>query len=67
MADLETETLVTGAPFIKGGLAYFDCRVKQSIDVGPNTLFVGEVLAAQSSNEGQPLVYHDRQYQQLVK
>jgi flavin reductase (DIM6/NTAB) family NADH-FMN oxidoreductase RutF len=67
MADLETETLVTGAPLIKGGVAYFDCRVRQSIDVGPNTLFVGEVVAARGNGEGQPLVYHARTYRSLVK
>jgi flavin reductase (DIM6/NTAB) family NADH-FMN oxidoreductase RutF len=66
MAEVETETLVTGAPLIKGGLAYIDCRVKQSIDVGPNTLFVGEVVAARTRRESQPLVYHDRQYRRLV-
>src|SRR3990172_6959975 len=31
LAGIETETLVTGAPFIKGGLAYLDCRVSQAI------------------------------------
>jgi flavin reductase (DIM6/NTAB) family NADH-FMN oxidoreductase RutF len=66
MAEVETETLVTGAPLIKGGLAYIDCRVKQSIDVGPNTLFVGEVVATRAMSESRPLVYHARQYRQLT-
>ena len=38
--DLETETLISDAPFIKGGLAYLDCRVTQTIPVGENTLFL---------------------------
>ena len=63
--DVETETLVSGAPFIKGGLAYMDCRVTQAIPVGSNTLFLAEVVAARSDREGQPLVYHDRSYQKL--
>jgi len=67
MAGIETETLVTGAPLIKGGLAAFDCRVKQSIDVGPNTLFVGEVVAIRGNGAGQPLVYHDRKYYKLAE
>ena len=66
MEGVETEILLTGTPFIKGGLAYIDCRVKQSIDVGPNTLFVGEVVATRSNSTAQPLVYHDRQYRELV-
>jgi flavin reductase (DIM6/NTAB) family NADH-FMN oxidoreductase RutF len=66
LADLETEVLVTGAPFIKGGLAYLDCRVTQTISLGTNTLFLAEVVAARGNGEGQPLVYHDRKYQKLV-
>ena len=66
LADLETETLVTGAPFIKGGLAYLDCRVTQSISLGTNTLFLAEVVAARGNGAGQPLIYHDRKYHKLV-
>lgn len=65
LAGLDTETLVTGAPLIKGGLAYLDCRVIQTIDVGMNTLFLAEVVAARGNGEGQPLVYHDRGYRKL--
>lgn len=66
LAGIETETLVTGAPFIKGGLAYLDCRVSQSIEVGTNTLFLAEVVSARGNGEGDPLVYHDRTYRKLV-
>jgi len=65
LADIETETLVTGAPFIKGGLAYLDCRVTQAIEVGTNTLYLAEVVAARGNGEGKPLVYHDREYRKL--
>ncbi len=67
MAGVETEALVTGSPLIKGGLVSFDCRVKQSIDVGPNTLFVGEVVALIGNGTGKPLVYHDRKYYKLAE
>lgn len=66
LAGLETETLATGAPFIKGGLAYLDCRIMQSIAMGTNTLFLAEVVAARGNGAGQPLVYHDRKYHKLV-
>ncbi len=62
---LATETLVTGAPLIKGGLAYLDCRVRQSIPAGMNTLFIGEVVAVRGDDHDAPLVYHDRQYHRL--
>jgi len=64
-ADLQTETLVTGAPLIVGGLAWLDCRVVQVVDVGANTLFIAEVLAARCLSEELPLVYHNREYWKL--
>ncbi len=67
MAGLETETLVTGAPLLKDGLASFDCRVRQSIKVGPNTMFVAEVIATRGTGEGRPLVYHNRLYHKLAE
>lgn len=65
LAGIETETLVTGAPFIKGGLAYLDCRVSQAIEIGTNTLFLAEVVSARGNGEGTPLVYHNRTYRKL--
>lgn len=63
--DMETETLVSGASFIKGGLAYMDCRVTRTILVGSNTLFLAEVIATKGNGKGVPLVYHNRNYQKL--
>ena len=63
--ELETETLVTGAPLIKGGLAYLDCQVRQSIPAGMNTLFIAEVAAVRGDDHDEPLVYHDRAYRRL--
>ena len=65
LENLETETLDTGAPLIKGGLAYLDCRVSQKIDAGMNTLYVAEVVAARGYDHDRVLVYHDRQYRKL--
>lgn len=61
-ANLQTQTLVTGSPLIAGGLAWLDCRVIETFDVGENTLFIAEVLAARDLNDGQPLIYHNRKY-----
>jgi hypothetical protein len=30
-----------------------------------NTLFIAEVLAAQDTGDGQPLIYHNRKYWEL--
>ena len=64
LEGIETETLDTGAPFIKGGLAYFDCRLRQTLEAGTSTIFIGEVVSVRQF-EGQPLVYHDRQYMRV--
>ncbi len=61
-----TETLTLAAPLIKGGTAYFNCRVVNSIPLGENTLFVAEVVAAQGEGAGEPLVYHNRVYWNLA-
>jgi flavin reductase (DIM6/NTAB) family NADH-FMN oxidoreductase RutF len=66
-ADIKTETLVTGSPLIVGGLSWLDCRVKETFDVGMNTLFISEVVAARGTGNGEPLIYHNREYWTLQK
>lgn len=65
LEGLELETLVSGAPFIRGGLAYFDCRVASTQEAGTSTVFFGEVMAARSLPDGDPLVYSNRTYYRL--
>ena len=62
-----TETLSINAPLLKGGIAYYNCRVVNSMPVGENTLFVAEVIAAQGDGTGEPLVYHNRVYWKLAR
>ena len=64
---VETDRLLLDAPLIKGGLAWFNCRVVNSIPVGENTVFIAEVVAAQGDGEGDPLVYHNRVFWKLMK
>ena len=65
-AGLDTFTLYTGAPFLFGGLSFLDCTVVASHDVGDNTLFIGEVIAVQVTQEGDPLIYYNRSYRRLM-
>jgi flavin reductase (DIM6/NTAB) family NADH-FMN oxidoreductase RutF len=37
---------VTGAPVFEEAIAYFDCEVRQTHDLGTHTLFIGEVVDA---------------------
>ena len=64
---VETEKLIIDAPLIKGGTAYFNCRVVNTIPIGENTLFFAEVIAARGAGEDEPLVYHNRVFWKLMK
>lgn len=66
-AELKTQILVTGSPLIVGGLSWLDCRVLQTFDVGMNTLFISEVVAAREGQAGDPLIYHNRRYWNLAE
>ena len=60
-------SMVSGAPLITGGLAFLDCRVVHSFDVGASTIFVGEVLEAQRSADlHDPLLYFNREWRKLA-
>lgn len=63
---VETETLVIPAPLIKGGMAFFNCHVRDAFLVGDNTLFVAEVIAVRGEGDGNPLVYHNRGYWKVM-
>jgi len=66
-ANLQTETLVTGSPLLVGGLAWLDCHVVETFNAGNSTLFIAEAIAAQSAEDGLPLIYHNREYWSLSK
>ncbi len=65
-ADCEVAYLESKIPFIKGGLSFMECKVYQTIPMGTNTLFVGEIIATKAVEEGTPLLYFDRKYRQLA-
>lgn len=65
--DLDLFTLSTGAPFIKGGLAFIDCEVKTSVEIGHSTVFFGEVVALGHVSDAAPLAYFNRLYRKLQK
>jgi ferric-chelate reductase [NAD(P)H] len=49
---------ITGSPLIiEHTSSILDLRVKQTVDVGTHTLFVGELLAAEKLNDNTPLTY----------
>lgn len=66
--DVETFTLISGAPLITGGLAFFDCKVVNHFSVGASSVYLGEVLAAQTqANRNLPLLYFNRNWRKLAE
>jgi len=56
---VECVTLETGCPILKDTLAYLDCRLVETVDAGDHTLFIGEALAADATEEGTPMTGWD--------
>jgi len=52
-------TLKTGCPVLKDMVAYMDCQLVTTLDTGDHTVFIGEVLAADSGKEGTPMTSAD--------
>ncbi|HEX7831298.1 MAG TPA: flavin reductase family protein [Thermoanaerobaculia bacterium] len=54
-----------GVPLIDGALCALECKLHASLPGGDHTIFVGEVVDAQS-NESAPLVYFRSGYRELT-
>ena len=44
---------VTGAPIFEDAIAWMECEVRQSLDLGTHTLFIGELVAAAINDDDQ--------------
>lgn len=49
----EVFTAATGTPIFKESIAWMDCEVRKSIDLGTHTLFVGEIVDAGVNDDEQ--------------
>ena len=54
-----------GVPLIEGAICTLECRLTQQLPGGDHSIFVGEVVDAQTS-EGKPLVYYRSGYRQIT-
>jgi len=55
-----------GAPIVlENVLSAFELKVKQEVDVGTHTLFIGEVCCCRNLAEGEPLTY--KYYKKVLK
>ena len=54
-----------GVPLIEGAICTIECRVASQLPGGDHSIFVGEVIAAETA-EGKPLVYYRSGYRQIT-
>ncbi len=60
LSQVEHKAGRTGAPVVLDyALSFFEVEVKEAVDLGTHTLFVGEVVAGEPLGEGIPLTYAD--------
>jgi flavin reductase (DIM6/NTAB) family NADH-FMN oxidoreductase RutF len=64
-AGIDLFQAVTGSPILPGVAAWLDCRLRHAYDGGDHTIFVGEVVAAGTTAECEPLLYFNRSWRQL--
>jgi len=56
--NIETKTASTGAPIVlDSAVAWFDCRVVSTHDVGSHILIIGEVADSEVISDDEPLTY----------
>lgn len=56
-----------GSPLLEGCLASMECRVKGALPAGTHSVFVGEVTSWNIQHGKLPLVYWQRDYQELER
>lgn len=55
----------TGAPLIRGAVAWFECRLWRTYDGGDHSIFVGRLLSAVRQRDPPALLYVDGTFRQL--
>ena len=59
---IATRAEAEGAPLVEDAIGWLECRTENEHATGDHTLFVGEVLSAESGRAAPPLVYVDGRY-----
>ena len=65
LANVPYRLAPTGSPVIEGCLGFLDCTLVAHHEAGTHSVFVGEVEAGELLEQGQPLIYFDRDYRTL--
>ena len=63
--DVEQVVEASGAPIIKGALAWVDCKTEAVHRAGDHDILVGRVVALGHAHQGRPLLYWRGGYRKL--
>ena len=63
--EIEPEVRTSGAPIIKGALAWIDCKTEAIHRAGDHDILVGRVVALGHARQGRPLLYWRGRYRHL--
>jgi flavin reductase (DIM6/NTAB) family NADH-FMN oxidoreductase RutF len=63
-AGMNMRNGVIGVPLVEGAICTLECRVESQLPGGDHSIFVGEVVEAQTG-EGEPLVYFRSGYREI--
>ena len=55
-------TLITGSPCCTQARVALDCRISDVHEIGTHSVILAEVLSTAQITDGQPLIYHSRNY-----
>lgn len=53
--EFPTREAASGSPILTDALAFLDCEMEKSIEIGDHILYIGKVIDAGVLNDGQPL------------
>ncbi len=65
LQGIEYRLGANGAPIIEGCLSHIECEVTERTDGGDHTIFIGQVLAAETYHAAPPLLFYQGQYRKL--
>lgn len=65
-AGIDYFTAQTGSPLLPDVLGWLDCRLSAVYDGGDHSIFVGDVVAANAVEAGEPILYYNRQWRRMA-
>ncbi len=55
--NIEYELTENGLPYLKNSLGFIECKVINSVSESTHSIFIGEVIACDILNTGEPMTY----------